>query len=138
MIRIILSFVLILISFSFFAQNKNTTKINVSVNNMTTNKGFVAFQLFEEDGFLKTPIQTIKGRITDGKTAITFKNVINGTYSIVCFHDVNENGKIDFNQQGIPLEDIGATNSKIMFGPPSFEKSKFTVNKQDLYLTIKF
>ncbi len=105
---------------------------------MTTNKGFVAFQLFEEDGFLKTPIQTIKGRITDGKTAITFKNVINGTYSIVCFHDVNENGKIDFNQQGIPLEDIGATNSKIMFGPPSFEKSKFTVNKQDLYLTIKF
>jgi len=140
MIRIILNIVFLLLSISFLAQNKEPAKttINVVVNNIVSNRGFVTFSLYEEKGFLETPVQTIQEKIVDKKTTITFKNVKKGTYVITCYHDSNENGKIDFDTQGIPLEDIGVTNSKILFGPPNFKESKFEVANTNLDIEIKF
>jgi len=145
MIKIVLSIVLTLLSFTFFAQETeiqkmetNGNEINVSLNNAVNDKGVMVFQLFDEEGFLETPLNEIVTEIVDGKTKVTFKNIKKGTYSIVCFHDSNENGRIDFAQNRMPLEDIGVSNSVIRFGPPSFKESKFDITEDDFTLEIKF
>jgi len=33
-----------------------------------------------------------------------------GTYAIACYHDENDNGKLDTNFLGIPKEGTGASN----------------------------
>ena len=38
----------------------------------------------------------------------------------------------------MPLEDYGASNNNMDFGPPSFLDSKFTVIEEDVSLEIKF
>jgi uncharacterized protein (DUF2141 family) len=52
-------------------------------------------------------------------------------------HDENENEELD-TKMGIPREGIGFSNNVMgNFGPPSFEKSSFTISDGDKTLSIK-
>lgn len=113
-------------------------EITVTVVNATTDNGKVSFALYDHVTFMKTPLKGASAKITKGKSTVTFKNIAQGEYSVICFHDKNNNGKMDFNENGIPLEDYGASNNNMDFGPPSFLDSKFTVIEKDVPLEIKF
>lgn len=66
-----------------------------------------------------------------------------GTYMISAFHDDNDNGRLDFDQQGIPFEAIGNSRNAVgEFGPPTFDQVKFELRPlsetaQTLSLTIE-
>lgn len=113
-------------------------EITVIVVNATTDNGKVSFALYDQVTFMKTPLKGASAKIIKGKSIVTFKNIAQGEYSVICFHDKNNNGKMDFNENGIPLEDYGASNNNMDFGPPSFLDSKFTVIEKDVPLEIKF
>ena len=113
-------------------------EITVTVVNATTDNGKVSFALYDQVTFMKTPLKGASAKIIKGKSTVTFKNITQGEYSVICFHDKNNNGKIDFNENGMPLEDYGASNNNMDFGPPSFLDSKFTVIEEDVCLEIKF
>lgn len=113
--------------------------ITVSIDNVTSDKGTVGFALHSKDTFMKAaPIQATDAVIKNGKVVITFKNVASGEYAILASHDVNENGKMDFRANGMPLESYGASNNTMNFGPPQFEDAKFTVANEDLEIKIRF
>ena len=83
-------------------------------------------------GFLHTD-RTYKKIIRKAKKSLycRFKNIPKGTYAIAIFHDANSNGKLDTNFIGIPEEQTGTSNNvAVHFGPPSFDKAKFTHNKE--------
>ncbi|MBT4679884.1 MAG: DUF2141 domain-containing protein [Flavobacterium sp.] len=113
-------------------------EITVTVVNATTDNGKVSFALYDQVTFMKTPLKGASAKIIKGKSTVTFKNITQGEYSVICFHDKNNNGKMDFNENGMPLEDYGASNNNMDFGPPSFLDSKFTVIEEDVCLEIKF
>lgn len=113
-------------------------EITVTVVNAMTDNGKVSFALYDQVTFMKTPLKGAAAKIIQGKSTVTFKNIAQGEYSVICFHDKNNNGKIDFNENGMPLEDYGASNNNMDFGPPSFLDSKFTVIEEDVSLEIKF
>ena len=85
-----------------------------------------------------TPIQGKESKIKDGKTTVTFENVTPGEYAIICYHDKNNNDKMDFSSNGMPLEDYGASNNNMSFGPPNYEDAKFTFKDKDISLEIRF
>lgn len=113
-------------------------EITVTVVNATTDNGKVSFALYDQVTFMKTPLKGAAAKIIKGKSTVTFKNIAQGEYSVICFHDKNNNGKMDFNENGMPLEDYGASNNNMDFGPPSFLDSKFSVIEEDVSLEIKF
>ena len=113
-------------------------EITVTVVNATTDNGKVSFALYDQVTFMKTPLKGASAKIIKGKSIVTFKNIAQGEYSVICFHDKNNNGKMDFNENGMPLEDYGASNNNMDFGPPSFLDSNFTVIEEDVSLEIKF
>ena len=45
---------------------------------------------------------------------------------------------MDFENNGMPLEDYGATNNVMNYGPPRFEDAKFELKDKDLTFEIKF
>jgi uncharacterized protein (DUF2141 family) len=87
---------------------------------------------------MKKPIQAKSTLIKNGKIIVKFKNITNGEYSIICYHDKNNNKQMDFNSNGMPLEDYGSFNNKMSYGPPNFEDSKFLVKDKNVSLIIKF
>lgn len=123
------------ISSSIKAQNKTIT---VTVVNVTSDSGKVGFALYDKITFQKTPLQAQNAEIIDGKSAVTFKDIPAGEFAVVCFHDKNNNDKMDFAANGMPLEDYGSSNNDMTLGPPNFEKAKFVVADKNVSLDIKF
>jgi len=59
---------------------------------------------------------------------IIFKDIPAGEYAISVFQDLNRNTELDTRGLGFPAEPFGFSNdARGRFGPPSFEKAKFTL-----------
>lgn len=112
--------------------------ITVKVVNVSSDTGKVGFALYDKNSFMTTPLQSSNIEIKEGISEVKFVNILPGEYAVVCYHDKNNNGKMDFTTNGMPLEDYGASNNVMNFGPPTFENAKFNVSDKNVYLEIKF
>ncbi|MGB0891398.1 MAG: DUF2141 domain-containing protein [Flavobacteriaceae bacterium] len=124
-----------------FISNKISAQertITATVVNVTSNEGKVSYALYDKDSFMKKPIQAKTSKISEGKSIVVFKNIPAGEYAIICFHDKNNNNKMDFQPNGMPMEDFGSSNNVMVMGPPQYESSKFAVTDKDVSLEIKF
>ena len=131
----LLAAAMLFISNTVTAQDK---KITATVINVNSDSGKVGFALYNKDGFMITPVQTVNGEIIDGKSTVVFENLKAGEYSVVCYHDKNNNDIMDFQPNGMPLENYGSSNNVMAFAPPTYENSKFIVSDKDVSLEIKF
>ncbi len=119
------------------AQAQNTFTISVEFSGMESDKGnlYVALYNSEKD-FLKNNFKGAIVKIQKQKALVKFKDVPEGVYAVSCFHDANDNKKMDTNFFGIPKEPIGISNdAKGFMGPPKYKDAKFLVNK-DLNLKV--
>jgi uncharacterized protein (DUF2141 family) len=131
----ILTTTILFITNSITAQNNTIT---AAVINVTSDAGKVGFALYDKTNFRMKPIQGAESKIVNGKSVVVFENVEAGEYAIICYHDKNNNDKMDFEANGMPLEDYGASNNVMNFGPPKFEDAKFTIIDKNVSLEIKF
>lgn len=64
----------------------------------------------------------------DGKAAVTLRNLPTGAYAVAVYFDANNNGKLDANLIGLPVEPYGFSNAaRGNFGPPNFEAAAVAV-----------
>lgn len=150
MLRIVVIIIMYVISFVSYAQNSNVSEINsdkeknyqvnVIINNIISNNGKVYFALYDskENFYQKKPVKSIVAEINNGISKASFDFLNPNTYAIVCFHDANNNGKLDFETNGMPIEDYGVSNNVLNFGPPQFKDVKFEISDKDLTFEIKF
>jgi len=132
--NLILTIVFTMTAFLGYSQENGIT-ITVTVDNLTSDKGIAAFALHTKDTFMKSDgILNVASTIKDG----TFDNVQPGEYAILGLHDVNENGRMDFSENGMPIEGFGTSNNVMAFGPPQYEDSKFKIEDKDVELSIRF
>ena len=137
LIKIVLLFVCIVALGN--TQNIETFDIKVEVQNTENDVGKMFFGLHDnENDFLKKEIKGgIKG-IANRTSTITFKDVPVGIYAVSVFHDENDNGKLDTNSFGIPIEAFGCSNNaKGFMGPPKWKNAKFELKDKDQNLIIK-
>ncbi len=134
-IKILLSFLTILMLASFSNRKQETCSLTVDVSGLRNSKGTVQFALYNrEDAFpdehYKKYFKKLTGKIVNGTSTITFKNLPEGKYAVNILHDENNDGKI---KKGIilPIEGIGFSNyESIGFSNrPSFTKASFIVLK---------
>jgi len=134
--------VVILITVALFISNTIIAQENLSITatvvNVTSDTGKVSFALFDKENFRVKPLQAVSSEIKEGKSIATFTNIKSGAYAIICFHDKNENNKMDFAKNGMPLENYGASNNVMNFGPPNYEEAKFVVAEKSVRLEIRF
>ena len=136
--NLILTFTFTLSTLLSFSQTDGIT-ITVSVDNLTSDKGIVAFALHTKETFMRGEgVMNTGSAIEKGKVVVTFKNVQPGEYAIIGLHDVNENGRMDYRENGMPLEGFGTSNNVMAFGPPQYDDAKFKVEDKDLEFNIRF
>ncbi|MFK7834514.1 MAG: DUF2141 domain-containing protein [Winogradskyella sp.] len=136
--NLFLTFALVLTSLFSFSQDTGVT-ITVTIDNVKSDDGNVKMSLHTADTFMKGKgLDNGMSEIKDEKITITFENVAAGEYAIIAFHDENNNGTMDFRENGMPLESYGMSNNVMSFGPPQYGDAKFTVADKDLELNIRF
>jgi len=131
----ILTITILFITDKITAQNNTIT---ATVINVASDTGKIGFALYNKTNFRMKPLQGAESKIVNGKSVVVFENIEAGEYAIICYHDKNNNDKMDFEANGMPLEDYGTTNNVMNFGPPKFEDAKFTIIDKNLSLEIKF
>lgn len=146
MVRVIVVVLTYLIGVVGYAQQKSEKDtqsieyhdVTININKTNSDKGTVLFALYNgaENFQKKNALQYAKSKVTEGKVQVIFKNLKPNTYAVVCFHDENENGKLDFEENGRPTEDFGATNNVLNYGPPQYEDAKFELKDKDLTFEI--
>lgn len=136
--KMFLTLVIVLTSILGFAQADGIT-ITVKVDNLTSDKGVAAFALHTKDTFMRGEgIMNAESEIKDGKVTVTFNDVQPGEYAIIGLHDANSNGRMDYRENGMPLEGFGTSNNVMSFGPPQYDDAKFKVDNKDLEFYIRF
>ena len=149
MLRVFITAIFYLIS--FFTQGQENIhsdqkegdiqkfSIEAKVKQISNDKGKVYFALYSssENFNKRISFETKEIEAKEGGVSVVFDAVPAGFYAITCFYDQNDNGKMDFSLDGMPLEDYGSSNNIMSFGPPSFEDSKFEVIDKDLTFEIK-
>jgi uncharacterized protein (DUF2141 family) len=106
-------------------------KLEVTVRKIKETKGSVRVGLFiNEKDFLKKASTGKVVKVTAHEIVVNFEDLQPGDYAISIIHDENENGALDTNMIGIPKEGFAFGNNAMgTFGPPSFQSSKITIEK---------
>jgi len=134
--KTMLTTALLLIGHLTFAQPEPGT-LTVVVKEIKGAKGKISVGLFNDGKvFLKKKIDSRSTRAHDGEVTLQFEHLPAGDYAVSVMHDENENGELDSNFVGMPVEGFGFSNdAKAMFGPPSYEKCVFN-HQADQQITI--
>jgi uncharacterized protein (DUF2141 family) len=114
---------------------QNPGEINLHIHKAKSNKGVVRVLIFDsERGYPDKPelaIKSISAPVFEQKSYIKITDLKPGKYSIAVFHDEDENGKINTNPFGYPIEKYGfSNNAKGYFGPPDFTKTTFELKNE--------
>jgi len=115
--------------------------LTIEVSGEVGDKGAVMVALYKaSDKWMGKATDSRKTAAVKAGVAVTFNDLAEGEYAISLFIDENSNNKLDTNGIGIPIEPYAFSNDASgSFGPPSFDKAKFVVNKDDTkhVITIK-
>ena len=141
MIKLIVLLVSTLSSHFLLAQEPKTNHtLQITVNNFENIKGKLQVCLTDKkEDFLKQCEYSAVVLVTNTTVSLEIANIKKGIYSISLFHDENNNGVLDTKGFfGIPSEPYGFSNNpSTTFGPPSFEKCTFLINKdKQIYIEL--
>ena len=118
---------LVLIFTSLILQAQNT--VTVTMTGFDNDKGTAMVGLYNsEENFLESGLMYSKSKIENETATVTFTNVPDGDYAVSCFHDEDDNGKLNMFMGLMPTEDYGTSNNApANFGPPKWKDAKFEI-----------
>jgi len=118
------------------AQN-NAQRIEVNITNIQNNEGTIQVGLYKtEKDFLNKIYKGITIKPKKTGVQIVFEDIEPGIYAISLYHDEDDNKKLNTFIM-IPTEPYGVSNNaKGQFGPPQWEKAKFTVADKNVIQNI--
>ncbi|HYP86741.1 MAG TPA: DUF2141 domain-containing protein [Polyangiaceae bacterium] len=88
--------------------------------------GVVRCGLFRQGGWLKDAFRASVVKVTKTTARCIFKDVPAGNYGISAFHDEDNDGKLNTNLVGYPVEEYcSSNNARNMFSAPSWKDAKF-------------
>ncbi len=126
---------LIMTSAIWFAGSIAAQTLTVEITGIKNDQGKILLQLFnsKENYQNNTAYSANMTKAKKGIVTVTFDNLEAGDYAIRYFHDENDNGKLEQNLFGMPVEGYGFSNNAMAnFGPVAFEDMKVTITDQNL------
>jgi uncharacterized protein (DUF2141 family) len=115
--------------------------LSLSIDGVKDNTGFVIGALYTDKATFMDQTkayQLFKVNAAPGQVKYVVRGLPAGRYAISVCHDANNNGEMDKNFIGAPLEGFGFSNDpEVTTGPPEFEQAVFTYNGQSQAMSIK-
>ena len=113
--------------------------INVAIENINTEEGELIILVFDsEENYLGNGGVAKLAVTNTGTMEFPLEDLTFGTYSILVYQDVNENGKFDKSFLGMPLEPYGFSNNvRPFFRAPTFNETRFEFKQGGQPLSIR-
>ena len=119
-----------------------TSTLKVIVENIAVAKGRVHIGIYKDADTFPKKKYAFAGKEVSvsavGSVEVMIADLARGQYAVAVFHDTNNNGKLDTNVFGVPIEPYGFSNKAIAkWGNPKFESAAFGVNSSREDIRIK-
>ena len=103
--------------------------IEVRFRNVSPEAGTIWISLCSKEELPKRDEGACRGRAqisaTEGAKYV-FEDISAGVYALTAYHDEDNNGWLDFDTRGLPIEATGNSQNAVgSYGPPTFEQMKF-------------
>lgn len=121
-------------------ENKGEMKLQLSNVNVS-NKGVIYIAVFskEEDfmtrNFFKSTMVEVE---KNSSIEVVFKDIPYGFYAVSAFHDINGNQQMDFNENGMPIEDYAMSGTPNQMGPPNWDQVKVEFKGDAQVINLNF
>lgn len=134
---------IILVAFSYFmhlvspqTSTEKTFNLEIKFENIqkTDKPIYVALYQSKKD-FNNKKIFKKYTVLPSQKTTLVIQDLPEGTYALLCFQDINDNHRLDFNGY-VPDEPWGLSNNITRMGPPTWTDAAFKLNR-NLQLNIE-
>ena len=114
-------------------------ELTVDITGLQSGEGQVRIALFDsKETFLQKPLKSSVVAIENFQSHWQLKGVSAGSYALAVYQDRNNNGQLDRNLVGIPLEPYGfSNNARGILGPPSFEDARFQVTGSKVRIEVQ-
>lgn len=131
-----------LLMYLLIAGSCNKSDLKLVIKGIDDIKGSMYIAVFDnKESFPDFGKQLVEKVLpVDSKTLnYTFKDLPDSDYAVAIFHDKNNNGKLDKNAFGIPLEPYGfSQNARARFSAPPFNDAKIVLDgNQSIEITIQ-
>ena len=124
-----------MLNFLFFLllfPSGSSSDININIEGIEVVKGSMFIAVFDDSASFPDFGKQYRDMVLPVRSkelSHTFKDLPNHTYAVAVFHDINDNGILDKNALGIPLEPYGfSRNARARFSAPAFEDAQFNLN----------
>ncbi|MDC0272078.1 DUF2141 domain-containing protein [Crocinitomicaceae bacterium] len=121
-----------LLVYLLMAGSPSKSDLNLVIKGVDDIKGSMYIAVFDnEESFPDFGKQLVEKVLpVDAKTLnFTFKNLPHDDYAVAIFHDKNNNGVLDKNAFGFPLEPYGfSRNARARFSAPAFNDAKIELH----------
>ena len=110
--------------------DSSMSKLHVVVQGAKNRRGKIVMALFDnEEDFTRKPYRELAIDAGDAVNGAIFKDLENGDYAVVIFHDENSNEMLDRNFLGVPKEGVAFSNNlQVKFSLPGFDDAKVSVD----------
>lgn len=133
---LILGGAILFLASSADAQTQKTGKLIVKITGIRNTEGNIRVAVrTDENTVAAAQVATIDPRTLTAEAV--FDNLPEGDYGVAVIHDENKDGKLDFNEYGMPVEGYGHSNNPAKRqGPPDFSETKFVFSAPSTAITI--
>jgi len=145
-----ISFVISLVMLPAFAAR--SSELRVTVTGVRSDTGELLIGLYENargfEGAIATAEESglmadrnrlvgVAMRAQSGSQQAVFAQLRPGQYAVIVIHDENDNGRLDANAMGVPIEGYGFSNNVHGFlSAPSFAAAAVTIGNADQSIAI--
>lgn len=119
---------------AFVSTNLFAAELIVEVDNIQEVKGSIYLSLYKDEKSFDANSNFVarqKATVDKKTVRINLGDLPAGDYAIKAYHDVNNNGRMDFNGP-MPEEPFGTSSKSKEMAPPNYQDAKFTLDKNQL------
>lgn len=123
---------LLVSSFVLSMATSQANELDINLTNIERPVGQLMLAIYDSEAAYKDKSAPIKWATVDanvGTVSLKMDNLQAGKYALMLIHDINSNGKMDFNAKGMPQDGYGFSNNVGIYGIPSFEEAAFDVDE---------
>ena len=117
----------------------NAADLAVDLSGVRAQTGHLQVALVDsEDGWNNRakPIAAQAVAPAGSEARVVFEDLAPGRYAVLVMHDENDNGKLDTNLVGMPIEGYGFSNNPQVMRKPTWDESRFDLGDDALSITI--
>ena len=133
----------IAIGFAFLAPLVQAGELSVTISDIRADQGQLMVAVMNSDAGWNNqekPVAVDKlaaGKANgDGQVVFRF-NLPAGSYAVQVMHDENDNGKLDTNFMGLPVEGYGFSNNPQVMRRAHFDEARFEITEAPAAIVVR-